>query len=459
MTNASSWAPNEHVTVAGPPIAKGMPLVGPALKMFRDPVAYVLQITREQGPLVRIPLGPRTFTIVGHPEDLKRVLQEESKSYERGRAVDVIRPMLGNGLPMSDGAVWRRKRRIMQPAFNRARLNKLVDTMAQVTQRYVDRFRDGEVLQANDLMMRLTRDIIVETMFSDELGADTPALDAALADLEHYVARYAFVPFHVPLWLPTPDNFAFRRAIGTLDRLVHRLVSARRKSGAKHDDLLDALLDARDEQTGEPMPPDEIRDEVVNMFFAGHETTANTLTWTTYLISTRPDVLSRLREEADSVLGDCMPTAQHVPQLQYTAAVLREALRLYPPGWVFGRIADRDDVLRGHTIRKGDMLAICPLVAHRLPEYWPDPERFDPERFVQDRSGGNRGFSYLPFGGGPHMCIGSHFAMTEAAVALSMIVRHARLAVVEPERVRMKSTVTLQVEGGLPVRVELRSHA
>src|SRR5262249_20087522 len=153
------------------------------------------------------------------------------------------------GLPMSDGDVWRRKRRIMQPAFNRARLNKLVDTMALVTRRYVDRFRDGQFLQANDLMMRLTRDIIVETMFSDELGADTPALDAALADLEHYVARYAFVPFHVPMWLPTPDNFAFRRAIGTLDRLVYRLVSSRRQSGAKHDDLLDALLDARDEQT------------------------------------------------------------------------------------------------------------------------------------------------------------------------------------------------------------------
>lgn len=439
------------------PVAKGFPIVGPALKMLRDPVKYILAITREQGPLVRIPLGPRTITVVGHPEDLRRVLQEESKRYERGKVVDVIRPMLGNGLPMSDGEVWRRKRRILQPVFNRARLNVLVDTMAAVTARYVERFSDGQRLLANDLMMRLTRDIIVETMFSDELGDDTPALDAALTDLERYVARYSFVPVHVPMWLPTPDNFSFRRAIGTLDRLVFRLVSTRRENGSNHDDLLDALLDARDSNTGEPMPPAEIRDEVVNIFFAGHETTANALTWTTYLISTRPEVFSRLRDEADRVIGDRRPTAEDVPKLEYTAAVLREALRLYPPGWVYGRVADHDDTLRGHRIRKGDMLAICPIVAHRLPEYWPDPERFDPERFVGDRSGGNRGFSYLPFGSGPHMCIGSHFAMTEAAVALAMIVRTCRLVVEQPENVRMKSTVTLQVEGGLPVRVELRS--
>lgn len=440
------------------PVAKGFPLLGPALKMLRDPIAYIIELTREHGPLVRIPLGPRTLTLVGHPEDLRRVLQEESKRYERGSAVDVIRPMLGNGLPMSDGDVWRRKRRILQPVFNRARLKVLVNTMTAVTARYIEKFRDGDRLFANDLMMRLTRDIIVETMFSDEVGTDTPALDAALADLEHYVARYAFVPVHVPLWLPTPDNISFRRAIGTLDKLVHRLVATRRQSGAKHDDLLDALLDARDAQTCEPMPPEEIRDEVVNMFFAGHETTANTLTWTTYLISTRPDVFSRMRDEADRVLGDRTPNADDIPRLEYITAVLREALRLYPPGWVFGRVADRDDNLRGHTIRKGDTLAICPFVAHRLPDYWPDPERFDPERFVGDRSGGNRGFSYLPFGAGPHMCIGSHFAMMEAAIALAMIVRTARFVVEQPERVRMKSTVTLQVDGGLPVRVELRSH-
>jgi cytochrome P450 len=456
-TQQSNSTPRPPVTLVEPPMAEGIPLLGAAPTMLRDPVEFVLRVTRKHGPLVRIPLGPRSFTLVAHPDDLRHVLQEHSANYERGRAVDVIRPMLGNGLPMSDGDVWRRKRRTMQPAFNRARLNLLVDTMAAVTTRYVDKFRDGDRFQTSDLMMRLTRDIIVETMFSDELGADTPELDVALANLERYVARYSFVPFQVPMWLPTPDNFSFRRAIATLDRLVYRLVSSRRASGARHDDLLDALLEARDAQTGEPMSPLELRDEVVNIFFAGHETTANTLTWTTYLISTHPEVFGRLRDEADLVLGDRMPTAQDVAKLEYTAAVLREALRLYPPGWIFGRIAKEDDALRGHRVRKNDMLAISPLVTQRLPEYWPDPDRFDPERFVGDRSGGNRGYSYLPFGSGPHMCIGSHFAMTEAAVAIAMIVRRARLVVERPESVRQRSTVTLQVAGGLPVRVELRA--
>ena len=305
-------------------------------------------------------------------------------------------------------------------------------------------------------MMRLTRDIIVETMFSNQLGADTAELDAAFAELERYVARYSFVPFKVPLWLPTPDNMSFRRALATLDRLIVGLISARQASGEKHGDLLDALLEARDED-GQPMPPAELRDESVSIFFAGHETSANALTWATYLVSTHPEVFERLREEADRVIGDRLPTTEDVPKLEYAAAVLRETMRLYPSGWIYGRVAERDDVLRGYQIRKGDMLGICPLVAHRLPESWPDPERFDPERFVGEKTNSNRDFTYIPFGSGPHMCIGIHLAMVEMAIVLAMIVRRAKLVVEHPENVRMQSTITLQVAGGLPVRVEMRT--
>jgi cytochrome P450 len=442
-----------------PPKAKSMPLLGSAPWMLRDPVQFVLQAAREHGPLVRIPLGPRTLTLISHPEDMRRVLHQDHENYPRGQTIDPIRPMLRNSLPTSDGQVWRRKRRILQPAFNRSRLNLLVGTMAGVTQRYLDGFSHGQRLDASELMMRLTRDVIVATMFSGELGSDTAALDQALADLEHYISRYMFVPFAVPMWLPTPDNFAFRRAIATLDRLVIGLAVERRKSGSKKGDLLDGLLAARDAETGEAMPDQEIRDELVSIFFAGHETTANALTWTTHLISTHPEVFARLREEADRVLGDRTPTADDVLKLDYAAAVLREALRLYPPGWITGRTADRDDVLRGYAIKKGDMLGICPLITHRLPEFWPDPERFDPERFTADPSGGNRDFTYLPFGTGPHMCIGTHFAMMEAAIVLAMTVRSGQLVVEQPEKVRMKSTITLQVAGGLPVRVEQRAGA
>jgi len=315
---SSSVAPpaKANGAVVDPPVAPGLPILGAAPEMLRDAVGFVLRTTRELGPLFRIPLGPRSLTLIAHPDDLRRVLHEDPKDYPRGKVVDPIRPMLGNGLPMTDGEVWRRKRRAMQPVFNKARIAQLTDTMSAVTKRYVDRFREGESFDAHDLMMRLTRDIIVETMFSDQLGADTAELDAAFAELERYVARYSFVPFKVPLWLPTPDNVSFRRAIATLDRLIVGLIAARQASGEKHGDLLDALLEARDEG-GQPMPPAELRDESVSIFFAGHETSANALTWAIYLLSTHPEVFQRLREEADRVIGDRLPTLEDVPKLEY----------------------------------------------------------------------------------------------------------------------------------------------
>jgi len=430
--------------------------LGAAPEMLKDATGFVLRTARELGPLFRIPLGPRTLTLIGHPDDLRRILQEQPKEYPRGKVVDPVRPMLGNSLPTTDGEVWRRKRRTMQPAFNKARIAKLTDTMSEVTKRYVDKFAEGERFDTHDLMMRLTRDVIVETMFSNQLGTDTAELDAAFAVLERYVARYSFVPFRVPLWLPTPDNISFRRARTTLDRLIVGLIAKRQASGEKLGDMLDALLEARDE-SGQPMGPAELRDESVSIFFAGHETSANTLTWAFYLISTHPEVFARLREEADRVIGDRLPTTDDVPKLEYAAAVIRETMRLYPAGWILGRIAERDDVFRGYRIRKGDMLGICPLVAHRFAERWPDPERFDPERFAGDMSTNNRDFSYLPFGAGPHMCIGLHLAMAEMAIVVAMFVRRAKLVVERPEDVRMLSKITLQVAGGLPVRVEMRT--
>ena len=447
-----------NVVVVDPPVAPGLPILGAARAMLNDATGFVLRTTRELGPLFRIPLGPRSLTLIAHPDDLRRVLQEQNKEYPRGKVVDPIRPMLGNGLPMTDADVWRRKRRIMQPAFNKPRIALLTDTMSAVTRRYVDRFSAGDELNTLDLMMRLTRDIILETMFSNQLGADTAELDRAFAELERYVARYSFIPFKVPLWLPTPDNFSFRRALATIDRLIVGLITARQASGEKRGDLLDALLEARDED-GQPMAPAELRDEAVSIFFAGHETSANALTWATYLLSTHPETFARLRGEADRVIGDRLPTVQDVPKLEYAAMVIREAMRLYPPGWIYGRVAERDDVLRGHRIREGDMLGICPLVAHRLPESWPDPERFDPERFAGEKTSSNRNFTYIPFGSGPHMCIGIHLAMAETQIVLAMMARRAQLVVERPDEVRMLSKVTLQVAGGLPVKVEMRRNA
>ncbi len=439
------------------PEVRGLPLLGVAPWLLHDATGFVLRQARRHGTPVRLAMGPRGMVLVAHPDELRHVLVEHAKDYLRGNAADLIRPMLGNGLPLADGALWLRQRRTMQPAFHRTRLALMVPTMARIAARYAGRLMPGERLRARELMMRLTRDVIVETMFSDSLGADTAALDQALAAIEHYVGRYAFFPVAVPLWLPLPDNIAFRRAIATLDRLVYGLIAARRAAASTApDDLLTALLAARDPETGEAMPDRQLRDEVLNIFFAGHETTANALTWATALLSAHPAVTARLRAEHAHELGTRSPTLEDVARLEYTSAVVREVLRLYPPAWIVARVAQRDDVLRGRAIRRGDLLLISPFVTHRLAEFWPEPERFDPERFRRDPTlglGGSKNLAYVPFAAGPHVCIGNHFALTEAIIALVELLRRVELRVEQPARVRPALGGLLAVAGGLPVRV------
>jgi cytochrome P450 len=440
------------------PTARGVPLLGALPWMVRDPIGFLAGVVREHGPLVRIPMGRGGLVLVAHPEDVRYILRDNASNFVRGRSVDLIRPMLGNGLPLNDGAPWLKQRRIMQPVFNRARLATMAAVMTDVAARYVDGWRPGQGFLARDQMMRLTRDVIVETMFSGQLENDTRALDHALETIEAYVSRYAFLP--VPKWAPRPGEKAFREAIVVLDRLVYGLIDARRKSAERPDDVLSALIDARDPETGDGMPDEALRDEVLTLFFAGHETTANALTWALALLSANPSARDRLHAEVDAVLGGARPTADSLTQLVYTRAVLSETLRLYPPAWIFARMPLEPDALRGHAVKPSDVLLLCPYATHRLPEHWPDPERFAPERFLEDPSlglGGTKSFSYFPFGGGPHVCIGNHFAMMEASIVLGLIAQRFVVRVDDPARVRPRAAATLHVHGGLPVHLEGRA--
>jgi cytochrome P450 len=428
------------------PEVRGLPLVGCAPHMLRDGPGFLLRTARERGPIFRAKMGPGAMLVVAHPDDLRYVLHEQAKHFDRGNSVDLIRPMLGNGLPLSDGELWLRQRRTMQPAFNRGRIAALTEAMARVCERRARELTAGALVNVHAFFTVLTRDVIVETMFSDSLGDDTAAIDEALTVIGAYVARYAFVPVKVSLDWPLPDNVRFRRAIATLDRLVYGLIDARRKSAERKGDLLDALLDARDPETGAPMAERQLRDEVLTIFFAGHETTANLLTWTAVELSAHRDWAVRVRDELASVPEDKRADAEFLSKLPVTNAVLRESLRLHPPAWIFARVAQRDDALRGYEIRKGQHVLLCPLVTHRLEEYWPDPDRFDPERFLSSNPftmGGAREPHYVPFGAGPHVCIGNHFAITEAIVALMAVAPRGRLSITAPERVRAKVGATL----------------
>lgn len=442
------------------PEARGIPVLGNIPALARDAIGCLLGAVQQHGPLVRVRVGSGGMLLVAHPEDLEHVLQVHNRRYIRGRTVDMIRPMLGNGLPLSDGEFWLRQRRTMQPLFARPRIAAMVETMVAVTRRYVAELQPGAELETHYLMMRITRDVIVETMFSTTLGADVDELDAALATIERHVARYGMFPVKIPGWLPTPDNVRFRRAIATLDRLVYGLLAQRREAptlDAPPRDLLDALMQARDPETHEGMSEVALRDEVMNIFFAGHETSANLLTWSVLELSRDPDVEARLRDEVQAVLGGREPEAADVPRLELVSAVLRETLRLHPAAWIFARQAAEDDELRGHRVAKGATVILFPYATHRLPEYWPEPERFDPDRFLRDPSiglGGTKNWAYVPFGAGPHVCIGNHLAMTEAAIVLAMLYQRGRLRALHPERARPKAAATLHVADGLPARFE-----
>jgi cytochrome P450 len=413
--------------------------------MMRDAPGFVLRTARARGPLFRAKMGGGGITVVAHPDDLRYVLQENARNYIRGRTVNLIRPLLGNGLALSDGDFWLRQRRTMQPAFTRGSVAALGKIMAAVAERHVERLTLDAPMDAHAFFTVLARDVIVETMFSDSLANEQAGLDDAFAAVSSFAASRSFSPVSIPLSWPLPSNVRFRDAIARIDRTVKTLV-ARRRAGERRGDLLDALLDARDPETGAPMPEESLRDELVTIFFAGHETTANLLTWTCVALSQHPAWAEKMRDELRSVAPDRALDARDVAALPVTNAILREALRLYPPAWIFAREAVEDDALRGHPVARGQMLLLAPYVTHRLEAYWPDPDRFDPERFLRNNPftlGGAKEPHFIPFGAGPHVCIGNHFAITEAVIILGALARRGRLAITHPERVRATMGVTL----------------
>ncbi len=434
-----------------PPEIKGLPVIGCAGSMIKDPTGFLLDCARKHGPLFRAKMGSGGMLVAAHPDDLRHILQDNAKNYIRGRSVDLIRPMLGNGLPLNDGDSWLKQRRTMQPVFNRGHVALMANAMITVVGKHLSRMRVGDREDIHLFMTNLTRDVIVDTMFSDSLGADTTHIDHALTVIGQYVARYSFIPVHIPLSWPLPDNIRFRRAIEALDRLVYGLIDRRKSqalAGVKkaQPDLLDALLAAKDPETGDCMDPKQLRDEVLTIFFAGHETTANALTWTLVELSNHPEWARKMHAEVGEIVGDRTATVEDVMALPVTNAILREVMRLHPPAWIFARVAEKDDLLRGFQINKGQVVLMSPYITHRLAEFWPQPERFDPERFLRENPfsmGGAKQPHYLPFGAGPHVCIGNYFAITEAVLALIAIAKHGHWVLDRPDWVREKAGATL----------------
>lgn len=427
--------------------------------LLRDPMRALMAAHREYGDATTFRVGPLRFVSVADPAFAQHVLVRNHRNYVKSRSYQGLRLVLGDGLVTSEGEHWRRQRKLVQPAFHRARLAALADTMVRcIDERLADwDDRRRPEIDVHDEMMQLTLRIVGRTLFGTDLGTDLGALGPAVTIALHKANAYAESIVRLPLWLPTPSNLRFAQAKRVLDGIVHAIIDGRRRSGEVHDDVLGTLMAATDETGTERMDDIQLRDEVMTLFMAGHETIANAMSWTLLLLHQHPEVAARARDEIDGVLGGRTPGFDDLPRLPYLGRVIDESMRLYPPAWIVEREALDDDQLGPWHIRKGTIVAVSPLIMHRNPALWHEPERFDPDRFDPERVEERSKHAYLPFGAGPRVCIGNHFALMEAKLILAMLLPRYAVDLDDPAAVIPDARVTLRPKGGMPAR--LRRHA
>ena len=403
------------------------------------------------------------FVLLNEPDFIERILVTNRRNYVKGHlARQILEWALGNNLLISEGDFWRRQRRIMAPAFHHQHLAQAAHVMVRRARQRIERWRTpcerGERLDIAHEMMSLTMEIVAEALFSSQIANSIDELGRAMTTLLASLGTPNPLDIlGLPAWVPRWRSHRTRSALARLDRMVYGIIASRRATQHGPEDLLGLLLAARDDETGEGMTDRQLRNEVLTFFSAGHETTALALTWTLYLLSRHPGIERALHDEVDRVLGEGETTFADVEALPYTRMVIQEAMRLFPPGHSFNRVAVADDEVGGHAIRAGSVVTISPYLTHRNPRLWEDPLRFDPKRFTPDRVKARHRFAYLPFGGGPRICIGRGFAMTEACVVLATIARAYRLRMAPGHRVEAHGGITLRPRYGLRMTLEPRS--
>ncbi len=445
-----------------PPEPPALPFVG-HLRYVRRPHTHLafLQAQAAYGDVVRFHVGRNVFYLLAHPDAVQHVLVENNRNYVKGFALQQARPVLGNGLLTSEGDFWRRQRRLIQPAFHRRSIENLAATMIQVTEEHLAGWEAlaarGEPVDASAEMMRLTLDIAARTLFGANLAeADYQVVAENLPLLLEHVTGRVQSLFNFAERLPLPANRRAAEAVTALDRIVYRIIEERRRSGRTGDDLLGLLMAAQDEDSGAQMTDLQLRDEVMTLFLAGHETTALLMSWLWTALSLHPDVRRRVEAEVDQVLGGERPTVQGIQELRFTDQVITEVLRLYPPAWAIPRTSLAEDEVGGYPIPAGVSVVLSPYVTHRHPDFWENPAGFDPERHTPERRAARHRYAYFPFGAGPRLCIGEPFALMEARIVTAMVCRRYRLDLLPARLPEPGALFTLRPLNGVWVRISRR---
>ncbi len=434
------------------------PLFG-FLAFRRDPLAFLSSLARDYGDIVHFRMGPQHTYMLNHPDLVREVLVTHQDAFMKGRALQRSKRLLGEGLLTSEGAHHRRQRRLVQPAFHRQRIEAYGEVMIAYAARTAAQWHDGQTLDVAHEMMRLTLAIVAKTLFDADVEADTEDVGAAFTEIMS-LFQMLMLPYSEYLEkLPLPATRRFERARARLDAVIYRIIEARRREGRDHGDLLSMLISAQDsEGDGGSMSDEQLRDELMTIFLAGHETTANALAWVWYLLATHPEVERKLHAEIDEVLGDRpAPAVSDYPRLRYTEMVVTETMRLYPPAWVVGRLALRDVPVREYVVPRGALVLVSQYVLHRDARFFPAPARFDPERFAPAARETRPVYAYFPFGAGARRCIGEGFAWMEAVLLVATIARRFRLALVPGQNVMPHPRITLRPKAGIQMTIARRS--
>ncbi len=444
-----------------PPGPKSFWPGGLLLRFSRAPLDFLLRTARTHGDIAYFRLGAQDFYLLNHPDYAREVFVTRQEQFHKGRALERAKYLFGEGLLTSEGEYHRRQRRLVLPAFHRQRLAAYGATAANYAARLSDEWRDGQSVDAAREMRRLTLLIVCKTLFDVEIETETEVVGTALTDLlERFEVFGAAVlaPAHLLRRLRRRAAPNAPNARDTLDSIIRRLIAERRAEGLKdRGDLLSMLLLARDETDGEAMSDEQVRDEVMTLFLAGHETTATALAWTWYLLAQHPQVERRLHEEIDAACAGRRPEVADIKRLAYVEMVFAESLRRYPPSWVVSRRATTDQQFGGYNVPVGALVLLSPYVAHHDARHFPDPFRFDPERFTPERVRERSEYAYFPFGGGARRCIGESFAWMEAVLILATVAQRWRLVrdAAAPS-VTVQPGMVLRARGGVPLRLEAR---
>jgi cytochrome P450 len=434
-----------------------VPLLGHFPAYARDPLGFVTRVSAEYGGVVPIRLGPFPALLLTDPDAINEVLVAKSRDFRKSRAAGRVGVVVGDGLLLSEGETWRAHRRIVQPAFNHERVAAWGETMVGEAEAFVSAWGDGDVSDIHRDMAALTLSIVARTLLDSRIDKhDIDAVRRSATILtNHFDSRFNGLAYFIPDWLPTPGNLRMRRAVRLLDRIVYRLISARRAAGSPSDDAISMLLEVGSADS-KPLTDRELRDEVMTLFMAGHETTAGALAWSLYLLSEGTEAAAALETELADVLHGRVPTVADLPRLRYTEAVVLEALRLYPPAYALSREANQPTTVAGRALPKGGIAFISVWATHRRQDLFDAPSLFRPDRWLNGLARQLPRGAYVPFAEGPRKCIGASFAMQEAVLVLATIARRFSVQPVAAQRIQPRPAVTLRPAEPIKLMVRAR---